>query len=215
MRGHLEPLTRVRVLAARGRNLDVLTQAETVDAYANIREDLDRLAAAAYVAELIRRFAPEHEALPGLYALAVAALELLCDGGRLSLLRGFEVHILAETGFALGVEACASCHGRLPEEEGFLCPGAGGLLCRQCRRDTAAGRMVSVAAIKVLRHAGRTTLQEFAGLRMAPGLEEEVEAALGEVIRYVLDAEPRTARFIQSVRETRPAALTAGPGSPL
>ena len=33
MRGHLEPLTRSRVLVARGRNLDVFTQAETVDAY--------------------------------------------------------------------------------------------------------------------------------------------------------------------------------------
>jgi DNA repair protein RecO (recombination protein O) len=51
MRGHLEPLTHVEVLVARGRTLDVLTQAETVHAYRGLRENLDHLPRALYCAE--------------------------------------------------------------------------------------------------------------------------------------------------------------------
>ena len=57
--GHLEPFTRVKLLLARGRDFWIVTQAETVDAYLPIREDLVRTAYAAYVIELLDRFTYE------------------------------------------------------------------------------------------------------------------------------------------------------------
>src|SRR3990172_13347205 len=38
--GHLEPFSRVDLLLARGRELDVITQAEAVSLYPHLREDL-------------------------------------------------------------------------------------------------------------------------------------------------------------------------------
>ena len=38
--GHLEPFTRVQLLLARGRDLPIITQADTLDAYLPLREGL-------------------------------------------------------------------------------------------------------------------------------------------------------------------------------
>ncbi len=40
--GHLELFTHAQLLVAKARSLDIVTQAETIDAYANLRKDLLR-----------------------------------------------------------------------------------------------------------------------------------------------------------------------------
>ncbi len=63
--GHLEPFTRVRLQLAKGRDLIIVTQAETIEAYPALREDLTLTGYAAYVLELLDRFVPDEEtALP-------------------------------------------------------------------------------------------------------------------------------------------------------
>ena len=57
--GHLEPLTLGAYLIAEGRDLDIVTQAETVEAYAALRDDLERLSRGLYCAELVDRLTPE------------------------------------------------------------------------------------------------------------------------------------------------------------
>ena len=59
--GHLELFTCSRLLLAKGRDLDVVTQAETVRAYRPLREDLLRGAYAAYAVELLDRFTPDEQ----------------------------------------------------------------------------------------------------------------------------------------------------------
>jgi len=211
MRGHLEPLTRVRVLLAHGRSLDVFSQAEAVAVYRQVHEDLDRYAAAVYGAELVRRIAPEHEPLPWLYRLLVGLLEVLDEGGRLSVLRGFESRVLDGAGFAVQVAGCAACGKRLPEEDGFFSAVGGGLICADCRRGGESGRPLSLRAIKVLRFAERATLDEFAALAMDEGLEREVESALADALRQTLDAEPRSGQFVHEVRALyRPGSAPQG-----
>ncbi len=67
--GHLEPFTRVTLQMAQGRDLWIITQAETVESYPNIRENLVRTAYASYVMELAERFTYEEGASLPLYQL--------------------------------------------------------------------------------------------------------------------------------------------------
>ncbi len=199
MRGHLEPLTRSRVLVAHGRNLDVFTQAETVDAYRRLRENLDASAEAIYCLELIDRFTEEREPLPELYALLVTALELLQEGEGPSVTRHFELRLLSLLGYEPHVEGCVLCGGRLPEEDTLLSPAAGGLVCRQCRPEAGGGRIVSVAVVKLLRFARRATAPEFAAVRIPPDIGQELRAAAAELVRYHLDRDPNARRFVEGV----------------
>lgn len=54
--GHLEPFTRVALLLARGRDMQIVTQAETLGAYLGLREDFLKTTYAAHVVELLDRF---------------------------------------------------------------------------------------------------------------------------------------------------------------
>src|SRR3989304_4519194 len=58
--GHLDLLTRSSVMVARGKNLDIITQAQGLDSFLPLRNDLMRLGCGLYAAELAERFTPEH-----------------------------------------------------------------------------------------------------------------------------------------------------------
>jgi DNA repair protein RecO (recombination protein O) len=213
MRGHLEPFTRSRVMLARGRTLDVFTQAETLTPYRSIREDLERSASAMYCAELVDRFTAEHIEQPGLYALILDVLDALEGGAPAHVVRFFEMQLLSLMGYDLQLSACAVCAGRLGPEETLLSPSAGGFVCAHCRGTAGPGRLLSLRAMKVLRFARSTDLAGFTSVRIDDELAVELQRALAEVIRYLLDREPASGRFVDEVtRLTRTRAPTADPG---
>ena len=59
--GHIEPFTHVTLQLAKGRDLFIVTQAETVNNFSGLREDLVKTGYAAYIVELIDRFTYEEE----------------------------------------------------------------------------------------------------------------------------------------------------------
>jgi DNA repair protein RecO (recombination protein O) len=76
--GHLEPFTRTTLQLARGRDLLIVTQADTVDAYLPIHENLVKTGQAAYLAELLDRFTYEDDTENfAIYRLLTEALSRL------------------------------------------------------------------------------------------------------------------------------------------
>jgi hypothetical protein len=72
--------------------MDVVTQAHAVDAFAGMRDDLDRLSAAMYFLELTDRFTVEHAEADAIYAHLHAALVRLARGdGQQVVTRIFEL----------------------------------------------------------------------------------------------------------------------------
>lgn len=204
MRGHLEPLTRSRVMLARGRSIDVFTQAETVASYRAVREDLERGAAAMYCAELVDRFTAEHIEQPGVYALLVDLLEALEQDAPAIIVRYFELQLLALTGYEVQLDACAACSARLAAEDTLFAAAAGGLVCVNCRATAGGGRIIGVRTIKVLRFARDASIAEFAALRMDERLATELRYSLGDAVRYVLDRDPATGRYVESIARLAP-----------
>ena len=77
--GRLEPFMRVNVLIAEGRSLDVISQAETISAYASsICLDYDAYMAAGIMAETLDKLIDtEREPAPEQYRLLIGALHAL------------------------------------------------------------------------------------------------------------------------------------------
>ena len=209
MRGHLEPLTRSKLMVARGRSLDVFTQAETVTGYMAIRDDLERGAAAMYCAELVDRFTIEHADHPGLYGLLLEILDALEAGAAQQVVRSFELQLLSVMGYELQLDACTLCGGPLVAVETLLSPSAGGLVCANCRGSAGGGRMLSVRALKVLRYARAVDLAAFAGVRIDADLGFELQRAMGEVIRYLLDHEVLSSRYVDQVSRLAARAVAS------
>ena len=131
----LEPVSHVALLLYEGRELDVVTQAEVVDHFRPIREDLDRLARATSLLEAVDQVAQEREPSPRLYQMLVGALRTLAAADSRLLVPAFFWKLLALEGFQPMLDACAGCG-----EPGDLVAfdlAEGGALCRSCRRGTA------------------------------------------------------------------------------
>ena len=60
--GHLQPFTQITVQLAKGRDLLIVTQVETVNAFLPLHDDLVKLSYASYVVELLLRFPTKRKA---------------------------------------------------------------------------------------------------------------------------------------------------------
>src|SRR3989442_6210389 len=77
MSGHLQPLTRCMVQLAHGRANDVVAGCETLESFQKLRDDLDLLSRALYVAELVDRMTPERAPSIATYRLLAETLRRL------------------------------------------------------------------------------------------------------------------------------------------
>ncbi len=163
----LEPTSHVALQLYEGRELDIVTQAESVDHFRAIREDLDRLTRAVIMLEATDQLSLEREPNPELYRMLLGALRTLDQRNSALVVAGFHWKALALEGFRPVVEHCVACE----EPEGLVAfdPIEGGLLCNEHRR----GTRVSPEAVALL--------QAILGGRLAVALDAEPSSATHEV----------------------------------
>jgi len=207
MAGHAEPLTHATYQLARGRELDVLTGAETRAVYASIRDDLLRIAAGWYVAELTDRFTVEHAPSAPLFDLLETALRHLDAGHAPGLVcRWFDLHLLDRSGFRPELYQCVSCRTVLQERQNAWSAAAGGALCASC----ASGQLtLTVRALKSLRYLLQSDFAAAAQLRVDGALASELEHHMRFFVQHVIDREITAARLIDEIRALAPLASPA------
>jgi DNA repair protein RecO (recombination protein O) len=131
----LEPPTNTSLLFYEGRELDIVTQADTLDHFRPIREDLGRMTDAMALLEVVDQVAQEREANPRLYQMLVAALRTLAERRSPLLVAGFFWKVLSLEGAAPLLDMCAGCASAAPPADLVAFDLAeGGALCRDCRR---------------------------------------------------------------------------------
>ncbi len=199
--GHLEPFTRTQLMLAKGRELDILTQAEGRERLEHLADDLWHATGAGYLNELIDRFLEDQEPHPRLYALFTETLRRLDAGAAEKMparswlaLRYFELRLLDDLGYRPGLHLCANCETPLrPEENGYSAE-LGGALCPSCRH--LGQRRLSLNALKVLRLLQTTEWQALPNLRLESALEAEIEAVLQATLRFHLDRDLKSWSFL-------------------
>ncbi|TMB71887.1 MAG: DNA repair protein RecO [Chloroflexi bacterium] len=210
MAGHAEPLTHATYQLARGRELDVLTGAEARAIYPELRDDLGRIAAGWYCAELIDRFTVERVPSAPLFDLLETALRHLDAGYAASLVcRWFDLHLLDRSGFRPELADCVSCRKPLEERENAWNAASGGATCDACAHRTQTGMSLSVRALKSLRYLLLSDFANAARLRVDTALASELERHLRLFVQHVIDRDITAARLIDEIRALppRPAAV--------
>lgn len=133
--GRLEPVSHVAMQLYEGRDLHTITQAETLDAFRPVREDLNRLTKATGLLEATDQVAQDGEANAPLYRMLVGALRALAAQDSPLLVAGYYFKLLSQSGFHPMVDRCATCGGEGPLVAFDLSEGGG--LCGGCRRGIA------------------------------------------------------------------------------
>ena len=204
--GHVEPLTYSNFLLAQGRELDIVTQAETLESLTALREDLERLGRGLYAAELVDRLTPDRQESYALFGLLLETLRRLATHDDLDpALRYFEMQLLDELGYRPQLERCVSCEGALEPATNFWSAASGGVLCPACAADEPLSQELSLNALKVLRLLQRGSFGDTVRVRVAEALDQELERHLREYIRYLLERDLRSAAFLDALRRRKGA----------
>ena len=199
--GHLEPFTRVRLQLARGRDLFIVTQAETVEAYPALREDLTLTGYAAYVLELLDRFVPDEQiAVPSLYRLLTETLSRLAKESIPWLtVRSYEMRLLDLLGFRPQLFECANCGKEIVAEAQFFSAALGGAVCPNCGRGLPGLWSISVEALKYLRHFQRSEYRDAVRARPEEEVRMEIETVMQGYFQYLLERKLNTPGFMKRV----------------
>lgn len=199
--GHLEPFTRVQLMLARGRDLWIVTQVETVDAYLPLREDLQRIAQASYVIELLDRYTYEEGQNRLVYTLLVDTLARLSEANDyFQVVRYYELQLLDLLGFRPELVNCVKCGELIKPQDQFYSALLGGALCPACGQREISARPISMPALKYLRHFQRSTFKEAARAQVPAEIRQEVEAVIQYFLTYHLERGLNSPAFIREVR---------------
>ena len=201
--GHLEPLMRTSFLIARGQNLDTVNQAEVLEGFRSVREDLHRVSQALYIVELVDAITPDEQPNYPTYRVLLDVLRSLGGDASPSLLPFFQLRLLGHAGFMPELYQCVECGSTLAPKLHRFTPDRGGTLCDSCRPPNVSVLPLSLDTLKVLRFLQREEYVSVERLHLEPETLVELERLLEALLRHVLDREVKASRFLNQVAQGR------------
>jgi DNA repair protein RecO (recombination protein O) len=192
----VEPPSHVALMCWKGRELDVVSQAETLDAFRAVRDDLSLFSAAIAMLEVAGDVALERSPAPELFALTLGALRTLEKTGSPFVTGAYFLKLLVIEGVGPVADRCVACG-----ETGPLVafdPAEGGFLCRSCRRGIAVAPEIAPLVHQVL-SGGLGRVLSGASRDLLPGFDRVCLAA----VEHHLDRRLRASRHILDLDGTQ------------
>jgi len=215
--GHVELFTHCALQIAKGKQIDIITQADTLDAHIALRDNLDRVSYAYYLAELVDQFVEEAVENVELFDLLKFALAWLgernTDPGLLA--RYFELQLLTHVGYRPQLFACVNCGKPVEPIENFFSAEAGGVLDPACatttREHARDAQPLALGALKILRYL---QTREWATVRVVRLNADEQSAVEMLMYRYIAHHLERNLKSVAFLRELRQPTVTYERGAP-
>jgi DNA repair protein RecO (recombination protein O) len=199
--GHLEPFMRSSLILAKGHDLWIVTQAEAIDSFLQIHEDLHLMTHAAYVIELLDRFTYEEGSNWQLYKLIVDTLNRLTEHKDPFVpIRFFEMRLLDLVGFRPMLFECAKCRKEIVAEDQFFSAEQGGVLCPNCGARTESARLISTDALRFMRHFQRSSYSQTLKVNPSQKTRLEIETLLHHYLTFLLERGLNTPEFQKQIQ---------------
>lgn len=198
--GHLELYTRTHLVLNQGRELHIITQAETLEAYLPLQQDLDRTLYASHFVEMLDQFALEGEVLPAAYDLIINGLAWLCepDADLRLAARYYEFQLLRVMGYEPSLFECVVSGETLPAQDHYFSVVEGGVVMPE----HTAGLDVlflPLPIFKVLRHFSRKPWGVVRALKLTPEQHQLLERILHAMLTYLLERRFRSLGLLKQL----------------
>jgi DNA repair protein RecO (recombination protein O) len=199
----LEPFTLINLtfFEKETRELVTIKNAEIIRSYFCAAGDSDTVAALEQLVELVREFAPPHQADERLFRMLRACIEALAGGvDPAPVFTYCELWVLRLTGFLPDMRTCGGCGRRLREAapEEIYVTQEGLLWCQECR--SGGARLLKSGTYELLYAARNLKPGEWACVYSSSPSETRQNASdiARGLVRRALEAEPRAGRFAKS-----------------
>ncbi len=124
------------ICVAKTKSIDIIREAILVEHFDELRSDIQLLAAASTVSEILWRLTFDGEANPVMFDFISKTLKLLNDDPEMSkvLMIAASFKLLSLEGFKPSLKLCAECLSEVKFESDYVTfsPSSGGALCRNC-----------------------------------------------------------------------------------
>ena len=200
--GHVELFTEVDMLINRGRNFEIVSQAEMSKPYVPLREDIQRGAYASYAAELLDRFTMlGEEDFASLFSLISDTFHRLSTDSDLRLVvRYYELRLLDITGFRPELNRCVLTGDTIQPEDQFFSYAEGGVVSPHAAQHGVSLNRISMPALKLLRHMQRSPYSHVQSLDVPPELHQELERLMLGYLTFILERRLQSVDFIRRIR---------------
>jgi DNA repair protein RecO (recombination protein O) len=199
--GHVEIMTHSQLFLSKGRNLDIITQAQTIDSFMPVKENLKLTTGGLYIMELVDAFTSEEVVDKSLFSLIIETLQQLGQAKNpASVIRYFELHLLEYSGYKPQMQKCSSCNATLQPAKNCFSPAQGGVLCLDCGFEEPVSRPISLNALKVIRLWQNTNFKNALKVNIKDDLAIELELLLRDYIRYILERQIKSVDFLDKIR---------------
>lgn len=182
-----------------------MVNAEMIEMFHGIREDLERLSYASYMMEFIQYVTEPMLSQPELLRLCIVTLQALsrktvnCHLVR----RIFELRALKELGFGVQLLACLDCGEVIPEEQEatyFFSPEAGGLVCNHCKtyyKDLIEISFSTRYTLAYIMNANCKVLYQFT---ITEVILKQLDKVCEKYMPYYIDKTFKTLDFIERIQ---------------
>jgi len=202
--GHVELFMLVDMLLNRRRDPGTVKQAEMIEPFLPIRDDMLLGAYASYAAELLDRFVEreDEDTAPQVFGLLRDTLARLCeqDDKRL-VLRYYEMQLLNVVGFRPELNYCTATGEAVRPEHQFFSFEGGGVVSYDAGEHNPNLPSLPFHALKLMRHLQRSRDYKHVGsLSIKEALHDQVEALMLGYITYTLEQQLQSVEFIRRLR---------------
>ncbi len=216
--GHLEPLTLTRLSLARGRTLDLISQAETLENFTPLKSNLTAVTKGLYVAELVDGYGSEAGPNEPLLTLTLDTLTALGRAPEAALpLLHFQLRLLSVSGLMPELQCCVECRRPLEPGRHRYSAAGGGVFCPACAAAASAEvalRPLSLRALKVLRLLARHHRPALLPpLTLNEPLSLELNALLSNTTQYWLGQKIRSQDFLNHLAHSEKTLASAKKGN--
>ena len=202
--GHLEPFTHVSLQLATGRNLYIVSQAEAIETFSALSEDLVRVGYASYVVEMLDKFTYDEEENNPLYRLLVNTLERLSKEHEPELVvRYYEIRLLDLLGFRPELQKCVVSEAEIKAEDQYFSASLGGVVSPKSGKGLEGAVPVSMQALKYMRHFQRSSYKDATRAKISTNVQRELEIIMQHYVTYLLERSLNTPSFLRRVRRER------------
>ena len=177
--------------------LDLVTQAERLKTFPRLPGDYPRFTAACYAAEFVDEFCPEGMPVEDLYDRLTEVLGRL-DGETPvpDAVFSFEARAIKALGCFPRLRECGICRREIRRPEAFFSLRDGGAVCPECRPRNDPWFTVRRASLESIARFGEGDMPR--EILKRP-LVEEIRQVFDACVRYHLERELKSARFIRGV----------------
>ncbi len=186
--GLLEPCTHIAIVFYRNENrsFQYLSQADMIERFPDMHEQLGKLALAAIPCEIINRSEKEGHKNPQLFHLLLETLQALeeRDSGLKNIIRCFHLRFLEISGLEPALDCCALC-GYTGTDRSFVFALDNGVYsCQQCGLLTEYTIKLTGQILECLRWLRQVDMKTAAGVKIPAAIGIELDSVLIRYLRF-------------------------------